>query len=803
VTNHPRGIVATAQVTAALTNADGTQNIYITNDPAVNALTLTLTNGLSDAIVFPPGTPVAYEELPPGQSAVYIYLNGLIDNTDIANIKLSAPGWAAAPFTDSTGLEYLVIAPSAQVTVKPGGALTFRLTSVLAQGSPRGGTADVLLAGASGVTPLQGDVPLFVSIVKPPQPGKQTLDVQIGFGTPAVYAGQPQSLTLHLVNSGQTALVPGGTTSWHGLTPTFQLTLVYGNGTGALTTVANAANIAMDISNDYGNIWQPPQRRTQGPNPYWLMQPDPNGGGTVLGTGANASIEFAVTGIEATLPAGLDSAITVAYVSWHDVPGYNDGSTAVIITKKAGPRVTTFTADPPCVSLGQPTVQTVLTWDTEHTTGVRFDAPQLSPAQTFSSSGSGPVDGGISVPPGTTLTLIAYKDISSKPRTASGEVTQPADDTIIATATLRIDSITRTDVPTGIKSLSSIVIPAGSARAFLFQGFAGLEPSAPPGPLTRAAILDTSTRAITGTIDLSSLIPSKGLVTVIECTVPSPDGKTIHVLASLWAGESRAEYYILPLHVADATYGPPVALGALAQSGSSAVPALLATPDGRTVYVSACDTEGQVQNVYVHALDAVTYATKGSWTWQARQDQNQYIPAVPIAANADGSVLLMWYLTGLAVFDVSGGFTELATLYIGQHKAIIPWPVVSPDATRAYCCYIYDDESRNQGYFGLLTVDVGLGTGTLSPVNDTQFGLALLNGAAALSPDAKTLYLVAGMETLAAFDTTKFAATRYSCGVNDQFAPLVVVSGTQPGVLYCTGWDFLGTNDTVYIVTIP
>ena len=142
---------ALVQVTATFSNAGGPPNVYITQDPAVNALTLTLTNGLSDSITFSRGTPVAYEELPPGESAVYIYFNGLIDNADVAGIRPAAPDWAAGTFTDPNSLQYLVIAPTRKIGLDPGRALTFQLDHVLAQGAPRGDTVDIVLAGAAGL----------------------------------------------------------------------------------------------------------------------------------------------------------------------------------------------------------------------------------------------------------------------------------------------------------------------------------------------------------------------------------------------------------------------------------------------------------------------------------------------------------------------------------------------------------------------------------------------------------------------------------------------------------------------------
>ena len=267
--------------------------------------------------------------------------------------------------------------------------------------------------------------------------------------------------------------------------------------------------MSVGIANEYGNFWQPPQHRNQGEEPYWIMQPEPKGGGTVLGTGGKASIEFEVTGIEASpLPAGLDSALTVAYVSWHDIPGYNDGCTPLIITKRPGPRVIKFSAAPPVVPYGDQTVQTTLTWETAHSTGVRFDAPGIGPAQDFGPSGSGPLGGPLLVPLGSTLTVTAYKDISRDRRgTAAGGERSPADEEITASAKLHIGGVTRTDVSAGIGRLGGIVIPPGAGKAFIFQMNIGAEWFA---SLPKAAILDTATGKITGTVDLSSLIPTKG-----------------------------------------------------------------------------------------------------------------------------------------------------------------------------------------------------------------------------------------------------------------------------------------------------
>src|SRR6185437_10464814 len=169
-----------------------------------------------------------------------------------------------------------------------------------------------------------------------------------------------------------------------------------------------------------------------------------------------------------------------------------------------------------------------------------------------------------SAPLGATLTLIAYKDISTEHQKAehkkAGHKKTAIRDNppeIDAKASLHITGAARTDVSAPIGSLANIVFPPNSGRAFLFQGILG---SYMEFQQTKAAIMDVATRAITGTIDLPSLIPGPA-GTVIETAVPSPDGKTIHVLVSHDFGGGNLQFYLLPLEVAGVTYGKPVSLG--------------------------------------------------------------------------------------------------------------------------------------------------------------------------------------------------------------------------------------------------
>ena len=770
----------TDQMTASLVNADGTSNIYVTADPAVNALTLTLRNGLSEAVVFPAGTPVAYGTLPSGQSAIYIFLNGLISNADAAKIALAAPGWQAATFTDQgTGLQYLVIAPGSEVTVQPAGTLTFTLTDVLADGSPRTGTANIDLVGASGPGPQQSDVQLFLTIANPQQ-GKQPLDLRIGFDRPSVYTGQAQTLTLYLVNTGQGALVPGGTPAWGGVTPTFQLTITCGNGAGALVPVANAAQIAMSISNAYGNTWQPPQGHVQGQTQYWTMQPDPNGGGTVLGTGENASVEFALTGIEATLPAGLESAVTVVHISWRDIPGYDNGAVGVVVHKKAGPSVITFTATPSSVPAGQPSVQSILTWGAAHASGVRFEVPGVASGQEFATSGSGPIEGGITVPKDSVLTLIAYKDISSDRKVPRAERSLSAgDDEITATATLRITSQPgRADVFTGVDALGFLIPLPSSSNLFAFQSADGV----------KAVQINLATKKVAKVLDLAAQFPQGGAA--ILGAKASPSGSTIYALVA--AGNEPAQLWLFVFDVATASYSQAVPLGIAGTPGPTPPSAdLIATPDGRSVYVLTFADSG---TVVVRALDPVSYTVRDTWTWQS-EATNQLLPWV-IASSQDGSILLVANPDGVVAIETATGNVK-GTLAVPDPYSFVSFPQVSADASRVYLIGADGSQEPPDGH--LLIADADLGVGSLSLMRTVELGPLQAEGVGAVSPDGKTLYLMTAPDVLTGYDTKTWSAVKFVCGTGGLFSPDYMVSSTQPNVLY----SYQATSETVSIITLP
>lgn len=355
-------IAQSPSLTAAWRNYDGTATVYLDDDVPgpPNDITLTLTDGLGFPLVLPAGSPAPYGQLPAGQSCVYLFFNALVGNTAVAGCDISAAGWTVARFTDpDTGLLYLAAAPLATVTVPAGGTLAFALTKLVDTGSPTAGNLTLAVSGVAALTQAQSQIPVYVQVCDRPQPKQQRLDVLVGFtGGDTVLTGadRSNSLTLFLTNPGSTPLAPGGSDSWGPRPPTLTLTLVYGSGPGALTTAENAAQISVDLGAAYDNVWKPVQRHTQGVSPYWTMQPDPHGGGTILGSGSHATVTFDLSGIVTVLPQGL----TVVHLAYSGFPGYADGSFALDLLKVDPVSVPVFGATPASITNATGAVPVVL-----------------------------------------------------------------------------------------------------------------------------------------------------------------------------------------------------------------------------------------------------------------------------------------------------------------------------------------------------------------------------------------------------------------------------------------------------------
>jgi hypothetical protein len=331
------------QLQASWSNYDGTSTIYITSNAALNQVALTLTNQLGQQLDLQPGQPVAYGSDTGSQSTLYLFFSGMLTNAEVEAIQVastSSPAWNLTSFTTSAGLAYLAMSPQKAISVPDGASLTVPLTNLLATSTDSSG--NVFLAVVTGSS--EADAQVFVNVQNPPVTTNQELELLAGFaGTDLVFTGsQPNALTLYLTNPQSAPLVPGGVSSWGADPPTFQLSLIFGDGAGALTSVAEAGSVAVNLGNTFGNDYNAVTKHTQGTVPIWKLQPSSSGSGTVLGTGENATITLDFTDIIAAQPQGL----TYAYLSYANIPGYNDGYYALEIVKVNPIVISSFTASP-------------------------------------------------------------------------------------------------------------------------------------------------------------------------------------------------------------------------------------------------------------------------------------------------------------------------------------------------------------------------------------------------------------------------------------------------------------------------
>lgn len=465
------------QITVDWDNYDDTPTIYISDNAALNQITITLKNGLANSLTFPSGTPVAYGSLPAGQSAIYISFTNLLPASSIAGMTATAEGWAAQTFNTSSLGQYLVLAPTSTVPLASGEALTFTLSNFTCPGPVASAYVDFVLSGVTGTTQTN-PIPVLVQVANPPTAKNQSLDLLVGFSqTDTVFTGANASngLVLTLANPASQPLVPQGAGAWTA-TPTFQLNLVFDSSApGALTTAALGAQISVNNGEMYGNDWAPVQANTSGPSPYWVMQPNKTtAGGVVLGAGSstNASVSFNITDIVTTLPQGL----TIATLSYWNIPGYNDGQYALEIIKIDPVVVSSFTASP-SGPIATPTgpVDVTLDFTVQNASGVVIVNTPYT-AQATGTTFSGSVTVPVSTPTCFTLIATNFNTAQQVAATVTVDMTPDPYHAIPAGAIIMWSSA---NVPSGWAICNGQTVGGYTTPNLVNQFILGADPSAP------------------------------------------------------------------------------------------------------------------------------------------------------------------------------------------------------------------------------------------------------------------------------------------------------------------------------------
>jgi YVTN family beta-propeller protein len=141
-------------------------------------------------------------------------------------------------------------------------------------------------------------------------------------------------ITLRLTNKKKTAPL---VSDWSGTPPTIQASFVYGNDIGSLTPADPASkdphsafNIKFDVLATYGHSeWLVIPPEPGATTPIWTLQPAKENS-QVLAAGSGANVEFKISNISTTAPAGF----TQMYLQYSDFPGYDAGYITLSLEKK-------------------------------------------------------------------------------------------------------------------------------------------------------------------------------------------------------------------------------------------------------------------------------------------------------------------------------------------------------------------------------------------------------------------------------------------------------------------------------------
>lgn len=342
------------KIDVTIANANGAPLVFTGQ---ANTVTLTLKNSSGADILIQPGTP---SDPPPEGGGFQIVMSfaELFGGTDgQKDLLISAPGWTAQYFPGS--FPSWIAAAAAAVNWQQGTLLNFSVSQLQPLSSLGSYTVSVDLYNLSA-DPQPNSVVL--GIANPPD-GKKDLRgvLEPSLAEDRVYITRTpddkisNNLRLRLTNKTFTPVVPLST--HYETQPQFSLSFIIdpeGPGYYALTDDIFAAGI--DVKLHKGTGWSV----TKDPdNLVWWLRPDTQTNPGIVGGGE--TVEFNIDDIVTMFPEG----VTLLYLIYNNIPGYDDGFMSVRIDKKYGPpRINLFEANTNVLpNTGLATPEAFLSWD--------------------------------------------------------------------------------------------------------------------------------------------------------------------------------------------------------------------------------------------------------------------------------------------------------------------------------------------------------------------------------------------------------------------------------------------------------
>lgn len=319
-----------------LTANDGSNNIYISPDTSLNAMTLTFTNicatGSTGFQQYDNGN-YTIGQLGINSSAIYLLFNGLLSNTVIAGITFNMPGWTAMLCNDAQNGNYWVLLPRSNVNITTGDSVSCTIQFPAVTGSANGGYVTCQYANVTAQgTKINGGEQLYVTLVYPAHTDGSAVAVPplqfeiVGSNVVqrrnSVYDSTPSNtLSFRITNTSAQALIPGGTAALS-TAPKLSIHFIQdnSNASGSLLSSSNVSGVQLNNLALYGNTLRLDYVSNSTPKTWTLTEETSNG--TFLGTGVAASVTFDATGIKTDVAANT---ITMAVLQYSGFPGYEDG----------------------------------------------------------------------------------------------------------------------------------------------------------------------------------------------------------------------------------------------------------------------------------------------------------------------------------------------------------------------------------------------------------------------------------------------------------------------------------------------
>lgn len=361
------------QLSFAIDNAGAPSTIYITTDPTVNKLTFLINTNTANT-AFTAGTLVPPDDAPTGTgSLLYLNLSSLqIPDTDFQKITCGATGWDYKLYPNSI----IGFTPTVNTSIDPGSGISIAINNLVLPTPPSDSSVNLLVSYFRVPPATAGNleqVSFFKELLQNPPEGHADLHKAIACSlTTDPYIVNTIQKYPQVDNNLSFVFQPGPnpTTVKAGDDTTFTISFIYapsGPGYGALTTAKSAADHIKIKQGQNASAWSVTPK-PDADNPSWVLVPPT--GKSIIGTGTGSVVQFDISNIITAFEPGP----TLMFVQYSGIPGYDDGSYYMVLTKLPHVDISSLkvTPNPAVLKNGKATVE--ITWDVKN-----FDSLLLMP----------------------------------------------------------------------------------------------------------------------------------------------------------------------------------------------------------------------------------------------------------------------------------------------------------------------------------------------------------------------------------------------------------------------------------------